>query len=102
MLLKFFHFYTKLGGSLTQDVFVIYMVTFKMNLHYAECVTLATNLVIQIFLVAILKLFHHEPRPFWENSAITPDKCYVQFGNPSGHAICATFFASYLGLVYVR
>lgn len=46
--------------------------------------------------MTLLKNVHHDPRPFWVNEDIDPVKCYTEYGNPSGHSVCASFFAMYL------
>jgi len=56
---------------------------------------------LQFYLMAFLKTMHHDPRPFWENEGIRAGTCYTQFGNPSGHAVFATFFCSYLFINFV-
>lgn len=40
----------------------------------------------------ILKSIYGEPRPFWLSPDIKPSKCRKDFGNPSGHAMTASFF----------
>lgn len=40
----------------------------------------------------VLKSIYAEPRPFWVSSEIRPERCRRDFGNPSGHAMTASFF----------
>ena len=66
-------------------------------IFYAEssdCLILAANFSIQMFIIVLFKLIHHESRPFWalENTTF----CFSQFGNPSGHCLNSAFFAMYL------
>lgn len=81
------------GGSVQILIFVIAS-AFHSRGH--EAVVLGVNLSIQICVIFILKVGQTMPRPFWVNKEIKPSKCYYEFGNPSGHALMAVFFALYL------
>ena len=35
----------------------------------------------------LLKLIYNDPRPFWVSDKVSPFKCSVQYGNPSGHTM---------------
>ena len=39
--------------------------------------------------LSILKSFNHEARPFFVMD-LTPTKCWLEYGNPSGHSITST------------
>ena len=86
--------YTHIGGSVLQ---ILWLVTCMM-LYPTDPMTFAllTNFNVQIFLINFFKMFHHNPRPFWINTEIHPATCYTQFGNPSGHSVCAIYFSMYL------
>ena len=47
------------------------------------------------YLDNIMKLWYHDPRPFWEESKLHSN-CDGGFGNPSGHSFISTF--TYLGV----
>lgn len=49
-----------------------------------------------MLLVLIFKTLLHNPRPFWANTDIHPEKCSDEFGDPSGHSFCAAYFMTYL------
>lgn len=40
-------------------------------------------------LTTVLKLFFHEPRPFWTDASVAGHEPLASFGMPSGHALCA-------------
>jgi membrane-associated phospholipid phosphatase len=91
---ELWHYYTHIGASVVQCLFMgLNILLFPTRpLTFA----LTANFCIQLFWTNVLKMYHHSPRPFWVNEQITPDSCYTQFGNPSGHSIFAAFFAMYL------
>ena len=62
----------------------------------SETMVLITNFSFMFFIMNILKMAHHEARPFWVFDKIKSGGCYTQFGNPSGHALFAVFFSMYL------
>jgi len=39
--------------------------------------------------LSLLKSFNHEARPFFVTN-LTPTKCWLEYGNPSGHSITST------------
>lgn len=49
-------------------------------------------------LISYFKLAYHDPRPYMILSTITPNKCSVGFGNPSGHSHASSTFAVVLFL----
>ena len=48
-----------------------------------------TTIYTALGVLSIIKSFFHEARPFFV-SDITPTKCWLEYGNPSGHAITST------------
>ncbi|MEU6035092.1 phosphatase PAP2 family protein [Actinomadura sp. NPDC047616] len=52
----------------------------------------AVLLTISTVLNTVLKLFFHEPRPFWTDTSITGHEPRDSFGMPSGHAQSAAVF----------
>ena len=48
--------------------------------------TIALNAYSALALLSLLKSFNHEPRPF-HVSDIKPTKCWLEYGNPSGHSL---------------
>jgi len=65
-----------------------------------ETMVLVINLSVELFVMTLFKVWHHQARPFWENSEVRADACYTQFGNPSGHSSFASFFAMFLFYKY--
>ena len=54
--------------------------------------TLVTNL---------MKLIYADPRPFWVKTNISVFKCEIDYGNPSGHAVCAfSFYMTLFQFIY--
>lgn len=45
--------------------------------------------------LSLLKSFNHEARPFFV-ADLTPTKCWIEYGNPSGHSVTST--ALYLSM----
>jgi hypothetical protein len=91
---KFWDFYTHIGGGLLQVVYFAIHLVFNPNKN--ETVVLSVNLSIELFLMTITKVWHHQARPFWAYSDVRAGACYKQFGNPSGHSLFSAFFAMYL------
>ena len=47
------------------------------------------------------KMIYKDPRPFWVDSEIKFWKCEIDFGNPSGHAVCSfSFYLMIFHLIY--
>lgn len=72
-----------------------------------EAIFLVLAFALLVTLTQILKNIHHSPRPFWVNyrgggdseedvEGIASTSCNRQFGNPSGHAIFASYTAMYV------
>ena len=92
------HYYTHIGGGALQIIYFVVNVIF--NPSKIETMVLVINLSLEIFVMTIFKVWHHQARPFWENGEVKADACYTQFGNPSGHSSFASFFAMFLFYKY--
>ena len=59
-------------------------------------------LLLNIYLITLLKGFYVDPRPFWTDHNINSLSLYCpgEFGNPSGHSWFATIFIFLLFLRY--
>ena len=53
-------------------------------------------------LSSLLKLYFHDPRPFWVWDDIKVTSCSTQFGNPSGHTLTSTGMAMTIWLDFNR
>jgi membrane-associated phospholipid phosphatase len=86
------------GGGVLQTIYVLINLIF--NPSKIDTFILVINFSVELFVMTIFKVWHHQPRPFWQYSEIRADACYTQFGNPSGHSSFASFFAMYLFYKY--
>ena len=123
---RVWNFFTKyIGGGTTQLLVIIYIYIRQIGMERGDTnkntkrntnfsndsgespQVLLIGFTLELFLVTFLKNWHHSPRPFWVNNqeqhttTIHPNKCYTQFGNPSGHCLFAAYFATYLFVVYI-
>lgn len=71
-----------------------------LNEHPEAIAMLVQLFGVQVFFINFLKIAQAGPRPFWVNDKIVPKSCYLQFGLPSGHAMCAFYFANFLYFRY--
>lgn len=55
-----------------------------------------------VFIIAIIKLIYQIPRPFWIFGDVEGKACTMDFSGPSDHAFLATFFYSYITLIYSK
>ena len=55
-------------------------------------------LALDKIIISYFKLAFHDPRPYMIQPDITPEKCSVGFGNPSGHSHASSEFAVVLFL----
>jgi membrane-associated phospholipid phosphatase len=44
-------------------------------------------LTVLAFFSSFLKMFYHDPRPFWSSDDVQAFNCSTQYGNPSGHSM---------------
>jgi len=58
-----------------------------MDVQNAFVVTVTIYSALAI--LSLLKSFHHEARPFFVTD-LTPTKCWIEYGNPSGHSVTST------------
>jgi len=55
--------------------------------------------IIISYLCSILKIFYHDPRPYWVNSQVEAKVCYSEYGNPSGHSMMSILL---FGMIWMR
>ncbi|CAI2364624.1 unnamed protein product [Moneuplotes crassus] len=55
-----------------------------------------------VLLIALLKLLYQIPRPFWISTEVQGKACNFDFSGPSDHVFLATFFYSYVVLIYSK
>ena len=65
-----------------------------LTVFYAVAVAAMT------FFVNLFKLYYHNARPFWSSDAVQAFQCSTQYGNPSGHSLCAFATALLIALAY--
>jgi len=101
-------FTDKIAGGKLQILYIVYRCFVKTE--HSESVFVTIAFVLEMFWMTGLKNMHHSPRPFWDNyysnkpgdgKGIYPGKCPSQFGNPSGHSICAAYFSMYIFFAYI-
>ena len=51
-----------------------------------------------MFMMNVTKMAYAQPRLFWYVSAIVPDECTAEYGNPSGHTMLAIGYPMFLYL----
>lgn len=66
-----------------------------------ETVWLMVQFPIQTINIFLMKNTLLNPRPYWVYDTITSYDCKDGFGNPSGHATCASFFTTYIYFGYI-
>ena len=59
-------------------------------LPYSESLFYLSVLISQIYINGILKILHHDPRPFFVTADIQALMCNKSYGNPSGHSMTFT------------
>lgn len=72
---QFWDHYTNIGGGLLQGIYMLIFVVFWPN--ETESVILTVNFSIQMFWMNLLKIFHKQPRPFWEYPDVRAAACYT-------------------------
>lgn len=91
----YFRIITHAGGEFF-IIFILLLSFFFLPLTKSN--VMIVGVITCNYLVNVLKILYHENRPFWNfTSNITPPKCDMGFGNPSGHSFTSTFtyFAVY-------
>ena len=83
---------TNLGGEYGLILYLI-IIYFFFPLTKSFCFMI--GVIACTYLDNIMKLWYHDPRPFWEESKLHSN-CDGGFGNPSGHSFISTF--TYLGV----
>ena len=83
---------TNLGGEYGLILYLI-IIYFFFPLTKSFCFMI--GVIACTYLDNIMKLWYHDPRPFWEESKLHSN-CDGGFGNPSGHSFTSTF--TYLGV----
>lgn len=89
----FYTIITNLGGEYCLIIYLI-VIYFFFPLTKSFCFIL--GVITCNYIDNIMKLWFHDPRPFWKNTDLFNNKCDGGFGNPSGHAFTSTF--TYLGV----
>jgi hypothetical protein len=67
--------YSHIGGSVVQ--FVILIAAMLVYPTSEVTFSMVCNIALQIYWINVLKIAHHSPRPFWENSDIKAASCYT-------------------------
>ena len=83
---------TNLGGEYGLILYLI-IIYFFFPLTKSFCFMI--GVIACTYLDNIMKLWYHDPRPFWEENKLHSN-CDGGFGNPSGHSFISTF--TYLGV----
>ena len=83
---------TNLGGEYG---LILYLVIIYFFFPLTKSFCFMIGVIACTYLDNIMKLWYHDPRPFWEESKLHSN-CDGGFGNPSGHSFISTF--TYLGV----
>lgn len=78
-----FKIISEFGDKYIISCFVIFSYAF---MDTPKAFTVALNAYSALALLSILKSVKNEPRPFHVYD-ITPSKCWLEYGNPSGHSL---------------
>jgi hypothetical protein len=73
---EYFEFY-----ELSGRYFLLYLVYNMVNVYAALSFIFLD--CIGVFINGLIRFFYLDPRPFWENSALPPCFCAIDYGNPS-------------------
>lgn len=65
---------------------IIYYVLIKGKVH---AIAFLIYFCLTAYLISILKMIYHDPRPYWVTKTVENFECYTEFGNPSGHSLAA-------------
>ena len=68
---------------------IVFVVVSYMSMDVSKSFTIGLSANAALALVTILKSINNEPRPF-HVADIKPTKCWLEFGNPSGHSLATT------------
>lgn len=72
-------------------VSIISIIYYVVSTFKIDALIFILNLNFISYISSILKIIYHDPRPYWIESQIEAKECYMEFGNPSGHSLAATF-----------
>jgi len=83
---KFFKIVSEFGDKYVMTACVILSYMF---MDLTKSFTISLNAYSALALLSILKSINHEARPFHLHD-ITPTKCPLEYGNPSGHSLLSS------------
>ena len=109
-------FVIRLQAKLSSQFFEVFFIIFcdilypiiaaaLLILYYALTFQKVKTLAFIIYFIlityscSVLKILYHDPRPYWENSAVEAKECYSEFGNPSGHSMMSIVM---IGMIWMR
>ena len=96
-----FLFFCNLVNPVTVSLLSIIYYSFSKKKIQALVFLIAQILI--SYMNSLIKMAYHDPRPYWVNSQIVAKECYLEYGNPSGHSLMATFIIGTLWYeIYLR
>lgn len=85
-------------------VFVIFLVIMLGQGNKKHALNTIIFLLVNVYLITLLKQLYHDPRPFWSSELIQSLSMYcpAEFGNPSGHSWFITVLSFLIFFRYVK
>ena len=70
---------------------ILCIIYYSVTINKINALVFLIYLIFISYLTSLLKMGYHDPRPYWTDSQIKAKECYMEYGNPSGHALMASF-----------
>lgn len=78
---------------------VLLILYYALTLQKVKTLSFIIYFITTTYICSILKIFYHDPRPYFEDSDIEAKECYSEYGNPSGHSMGSILL---FGMFWVR
>lgn len=105
----------KIGSSFTDALFIIFcdiltpiVMAALLIMYYIlapgkiKTLSFIIYFLFTIYFTSLLKMFYHDPRPYWEEPEVKAKECYTEYGNPSGHSLSAILLFGMIWYRYLR
>ena len=75
------------------------MLYYALTFQKVKTLAFILYFILITYICSIMKIFYHDPRPYWEDSSIEAKECYSEYGNPSGHSMMSILL---FGMIWMR
>jgi len=84
-----FLFFCNLMNPIT--ISLLSIIYYSLSKKKIQALVFLIAQILITYINSLIKMVYHDPRPYWIDSKIIAKECYLEYGNPSGHSLMATF-----------